>query len=53
MSTLPIRASYRAEAFTLPRFAGIISFMTAVFDVFADADELAQAAYRRYPLIAE
>jgi hypothetical protein len=49
MSTLPIRASHLPEAWPLPRFASIVSFMGAVIDVFAEADELARAAHKRYP----
>jgi hypothetical protein len=35
----------------LPRFASIVSFMGAVVDVFADAQNMARAADKRYPLV--
>ena len=49
MSTLRIRASHLPEASVLPRFASIVSFVGAVIEVFAEADELARAAHKRYP----
>jgi hypothetical protein len=51
MSTLRIRASHLPEAWVLPRFTSVVSFMSAVIEVFADADELARAAHKRYPFV--
>lgn len=55
MSTLPIRASYMSQVRTFPvqPFAGVISFLSAVLDVFADADDMARVAYKRCPLVEE
>jgi hypothetical protein len=49
MSTLRIQASHLPEAWMLPRFTSVLSFMSAVIDVFAEADELARAAHKRGP----
>jgi hypothetical protein len=51
MSTLRIRASHLPEASVLPRLASIVSFVGAVIEVFAEADELARAAHKRYPFV--
>jgi hypothetical protein len=53
MATLRIRASHLPEAWVLPRFANVVSFFGTMIEVFAEADELARAAYRRYPLVEE
>ena len=52
MSTFPIRASYMSQVRTFPvqPFAGVISFFSAVLDVFADADDMARVACKRCPL---
>ena len=49
MSTLQVRASHLPEASVLPRFTSVLSFMSALIDVFAEADELARAAHKRGP----
>lgn len=49
MATLPVRASHLPEAWLLPRFASIVSFMGAVIEVFAEAQDMARAAHKRYP----
>ena len=46
MTTLPIRASIFPS---LPRFTRMISFVTTLIDVFADAQRDASAAHRKYP----
>jgi hypothetical protein len=58
MSTLPIRASYlpQVRAINVRPFTGfarLVSFFSAVLDVFAEADELARVAYKRCPLVEE
>jgi hypothetical protein len=47
MSTLRIRASHLPEASVLPRLTSVLSFVSAVFDVFAEADELSRAMLKR------
>jgi hypothetical protein len=49
MSTLQVRASHLPEASVLSRFTSALSFMSALIDVFAEADELARAAHKRGP----
>jgi hypothetical protein len=53
MSTYRIRASHVPEAWALPKFTRIVSFIGAAIEVFAEADALARAAYKRYPLVEE
>jgi hypothetical protein len=50
MLTLPIRAPQLPNP--LSGFARIASFVDAVFDVFADAQDQARAARARYPFMA-
>jgi len=48
MSTFPIRALH-GPAF--PSFARVLFFIGVVFDVFAEAQEMARAAHKRYPFV--
>ncbi|HEX3858640.1 MAG TPA: hypothetical protein VHV58_03490 [Pseudolabrys sp.] len=50
MLTLPIRAPQLPNP--LSGLARIVSFVDAVFDVFADAQDQARAAHARYPLMS-
>lgn len=49
MSTLPIRASHISFASPLAGFARFFSAVSAVIEVFAEAQENARAAHARYP----
>lgn len=51
MSTLPIQAP-RLPAVTLPSFARVIAAFTTVIDVYAEAQQLAAQAHKRYPFAA-
>lgn len=63
MSTLPIRAPYMPQVraanvrtIELRPFAGfarVVSFFSALIDVFVEAQEMAGAAYKRYGLLEE
>jgi hypothetical protein len=52
MATLRVRASHVPEAWALPRFTGLVTFIGTVFDVFAEAQAMARAAHKRYPFAA-
>jgi hypothetical protein len=47
MSTLRIRASHLPEARLLPRISSLVSFVGAIIDVFAEADELSRSMLKR------
>jgi hypothetical protein len=53
MNTLRLRASHLPEASFVPSFARVFSFITATFAVFAEAQDMARAANKRYPFFAE
>jgi hypothetical protein len=53
MSTLPIRASHIPEVWPLPSLSRVTSFLSSVLDVFAEAQEMASAAHKRYPIAVE
>ena len=53
MNTLRLRASHLPEASFVPSFGRVFSFLTAAFDVFAEAQEMARTANKRYPFFAE
>ena len=44
MNTLPLRASHIPEAWVLPRFARIGTFVSALIEIFAEAHAMAVAA---------
>lgn len=48
MSTLPIHAP-RLASVHVPGFARVAAYVLTVIDVFAEAQELAAAAHKRYP----
>jgi hypothetical protein len=49
MTTLRIRAPLMSHEWALPRLTRVVSFVGAVFDVFAEAQEMARVAHKRYP----
>jgi hypothetical protein len=51
MAKLRIRASHVPEAWALPRFMHVVSFVEALLDVFTEARDMAHAAAKRYPLV--
>jgi hypothetical protein len=55
MSTLRYQATHLPEAWPLPRFSRIVSALaatlSATIDVFAEAQDMARAAHKRYPFI--
>ena len=53
MATLHARASHLPEASVVPSFGRILGFISAAFEVFAEAQEMARAADKRYPFFAE
>lgn len=52
MNTLPLAASHIPEAWVLPRFSRIRTFLGAVIDVFAEAHAMAVAA-EKSPFLIE
>jgi hypothetical protein len=46
-------ASHLPEASIVPSFGRFFSFITAALDVFAEAQQMARAATKRYPFFAE
>lgn len=53
MATLPLRSSHLPEASIIPSFGRVFGFFTAALEVFADAQDMARAANKRYPFFAE
>ena len=51
MSMLPFRVLHASQVSVLPAVARAISVIGLVFDVFAEADEQARIAHKRYPFI--
>jgi hypothetical protein len=49
MSTLPLRAANVPQPFT--GFARVITALATVIDVFAEAQQQAIAAHKRYPFV--
>jgi hypothetical protein len=49
MSTLPLRVPHVSQPFT--GFARVISTIVTVIDVFAEAQQQASDAHKRYPFI--
>ena len=49
MSTLPIQAQQVPQVWPIPGFARVVLFMTSALDVFAEAQQQAQAAHKRFP----
>jgi hypothetical protein len=49
MSTLPIRAPY-SPTWSFPVFGRLITAVTMLLDVFAEAQDQARAAHKRFPL---
>jgi hypothetical protein len=48
MSTLPIRAPQLAPSWSFPSFGRFIAILTIVLEVFAEAQQQAAEAQRRY-----
>jgi len=48
MSTLPIRASHLAPSWSFPSFTRFVALVATVFEVFAEAQQQAAEAQRRY-----
>jgi hypothetical protein len=54
MSSMPMRASHVPEAaWALPNLNRLTTLVSAVLDVFTDAQDMARAAYKRYPFMEE
>ncbi len=53
MSTLRMPASHLPEASVVPSFGRLFGFIAAAFEVFAEAQEMARTANKRYPFFAE
>jgi hypothetical protein len=53
MATYRIRASHVPEAWVFPKFARIVAFLNAALDVFAEAQQMARDAHKRYPFVGE
>ena len=51
MSTLSIRTSHIPGVWLLAPLVQLGSSIVTVFDVFAEAQEMARAAHKRYPFI--
>jgi len=51
MSTLPLRALHIPHVRLMPSFTRVILAIATVIDVFAEAQELARAAHKRYPFV--
>jgi hypothetical protein len=49
MSTLTLRAPYIPQVSVLPAVARVVAVIVAVLDVFAEAQDMASAAQKRYP----
>jgi hypothetical protein len=52
MNTLRLRSSHIPEAWALPRFSRLGTFVGALFDIFAEANAMAIAA-EKAPFITE
>jgi hypothetical protein len=50
MTTLNVRSLHAPRTWALPNLAALVN---AVFDVFAEAQEMARAAHKRYPFAEE
>ena len=53
MATYRIRATHVPEAWVFPKLTRLVSFLNAALDVFAEAQQMARAAQRRYPFVGE
>ncbi len=53
MSTLHIRTTHVPQAWVFPSFGRLVSFIGGAFEVFAEAQDMARAANKRYPFFAE
>ncbi len=53
MATYRIRATHVPEAWAFPNFTRVVAFLNAALDVFAEAQQMARAAQRRYPFVGE
>jgi hypothetical protein len=51
MSTLPIRVLQVPQISLRPAVMRVISVIATAIDVFAEAQEMARAAHKRYPFI--
>jgi hypothetical protein len=49
MFTLPLRAPYLPHVSVSPAVARVVAFIVAVLDVFAEAQNMARTAQKRYP----
>jgi hypothetical protein len=53
MSTLSIRTVSLPHVSARPAFTKFVSFISALIDVFADAQDMARNAQKRYPFALE
>ncbi len=54
MSTMPMRASHVPEAsWALPNLNRLATLVSAVLDVFTEAQDMARAAHKRHPYMEE
>lgn len=49
MATLPIRTLPVSQISLRPTFTRVVSVITTVLDVFAEAEDIARVAHKRYP----
>ena len=53
MTTYRIRATHVPEAWVFPNFTRVVAFLNVALDVFAEAQQMARAAHKRYPFVGE
>jgi len=49
MSTLPLRALHIPHVRLMPSFTRVFAIFVTAIDVFAEAQDMARAAHKRYP----